>query len=55
MRKKKSKPARKWESRSGNNPPQRRSKQNSELQEEIRIGREFMAQYEAKFRELAKS
>ena len=54
MRKKTSKATRKDHNKSVKKPADKSSEKNSELQEEIRIGREFMAQYEATFKKLAK-
>ncbi len=54
MRKKTPKPAGKPKSKSGKSPVEKGAERNSEVQEEIRIGREFMAQYDATFKELAK-
>jgi hypothetical protein len=55
MKKKMSKPARKLESKSGKSPAEKSSEQNSEVQEQVRLGKEIMEEYRETMAELAKS
>ena len=54
MKKKQSKPAKKPKSKSRKSPVEKSSEQNSEAQEQVRLGIELMAEYRQTLAKLAK-